>query len=302
MIKISMFILPQEIDLYENILIQLKKNQTSGVILEPWLCLSNTLTAWHLSKIPIEFFEKKFNGLTLLTDWCSEYRPHIVYDDDSVLGCVSQRRESSKTDLDIDAHMWLDCDMIFPTNFLKTVFASIEAIKENTPYYIITPEFVKIWDDTWDILVNEYYRQDSHDTNVNIDIYTAVRYCEEHNPDKIIEPINIFKFAGGWCTVISSKLLELCPIPEGLGHYGLEDTFITSACQFLKKYTNANPQQYVIRNLLVGENHRYRNDLHYTSLICPVSKKDEFRKVAQENFNRTINSWTSNTLGSIFNS
>lgn len=297
MIKISMFILPQEIDLYENILIQLKSNQRPNVILEPWFCLSSELTNWEDSKIPREYFEMKFNELKSLTDWCYEYRPHIV-NDNSVLGCVSQRRESSKTDLDIDAHIWLDCDMIFPSDFLETICAAIDAIDEHTPYYIITPEFVKIWDDTWDILVNEEYRQDPHDTNTTIDIYTAVKYHGRF--DKTLEPINIFKFAGGWCTVISTKILKLCPIPESLGHYGLEDTFITTACHFLKQYTTVQPQQYVIRNLLVGENHRYRNDSHYTSLICPISKKDEFRKIATDNFNSAITSWKTSLLKSIY--
>ena len=86
------------------------------------------------------------------TDWCVKY----FRTSDDIKGCVSQRRESMKNHKDTHYFIWLDTDIIFDERTLSYVENSIIGIKD-IPYSIITPELVRIWDKTWDILVNKNY-------------------------------------------------------------------------------------------------------------------------------------------------
>lgn len=280
-LKISMFVLPQEIDLFEITLHELKKNSFythMDVQMDATLCLSNELTDWKASSLPSQYFAEKFNKINKLNDWC-ENISNIEYGT-TILGCVSKRRESSN-DHSVDAHMWLDCDMMFPEYTLCAIENAIEAITPHTPYYIVTPELVKIWDDTWNPLVNPKYINEPYNFNQTCDPYKIVK--ETRNNEAGLQQLSGFKFAGGWVTVISDEILQKAPIPVELGHYGLEDMFITHASSFLVTQ-RVDARQFVIRNLVVCENHKYRDDSYITNHITSISKKDEFRKIAQSNF------------------
>ena len=98
------------------------------------------------------------------------------------------------------------------------------------------------------------------------------------------------KFAGGWFTCISKNILDKVTVPKSFGHYGLEDTFIMNSLELLKLGT-----QYKIKNLVVCENYKYRNNLHLTNYLASNSRKDEFLKVAQNNFRTEIEKVVQNT-------
>lgn len=283
-----MFVLPQEIDLLENTARLLKKASIYikpgyEVVFDVTLCLSDTLTNWEDSIIGKDYFESKFEYIKKFCDWC-ESRFHIEYDE-GILGCVSKRRESSLEE-GIDAHIWLDCDMEFPSTTLSTICDAIDLIKEQTPMYVITPELVKIWDNTWDVLVNDQYKGETFTFNQECDIISIVG--KNFGMPVQLDPIPTFKFAGGWVTVISDALLKAAPIPRELGHYGLEDLFVTEAALHMRRSNIAKPQQYVMRGLIVGENHRYRDDSYITNRIRTIDMKDEFRRVAWENFRPSL--------------
>jgi hypothetical protein len=104
-----------------------------------------------------------------------------------------------------------------------------------------------------------------------------------------IRPIGEFKAAGGWCTTISNDLLELTGIPESLGHYGLEDTYVLVCADLLRRMNRREkPQQFVIDNLVVGENHRYQTSEYLKNQIKSHDKKDQFRHIATQNFNMEV--------------
>jgi hypothetical protein len=48
---------------------------------------------------------------------------------------------------------------------------------------------------------------------------------------------------------------------------------------------NERPQQFVIDNLVVGENHRYQTSEYLKNQIKSHDKKDQFRHIATQNFN-----------------
>lgn len=283
-LKVVMFVLPQEIDLLETTLIQLKRNSlflgpSQKVILDITLCLSDELTNWEESKLPMEYFENKFEYLKRYADWC-QYN-FSVERGSTILGCVSKRREAVKAFQGEDAYLWLDCDMVFPDHTLHMIFSSMDVVSQTSQYYVITPQLVKIWDDTWDALVNEEFLNMPHNFNQLCDIYSIAFDPNRTGLEIRSMPRGFFKFAGGWVTVVSRGLLEKAPIPESLGHYGLEDYFVMNAANLLTNLYSC--QQYLIKGLVVGENHRYRDDSYITKFLATKDRKDEFRQVAWQN-------------------
>jgi len=288
---ITIFTLPQEIDDLERTLIQLKNSskylsENHNVILDITLSLSEYLTDWKSSYIPHKFFSDKFNQIIKYADWCDERSSFNVSYNEDILGCVSQRRNSWLKYTDVDNFLWLDTDLIFDERTLAYSL-SLASQLEN-PHYVVSPQTVKLWDRTWDCLVNqefknkEYgYERDECDPfkdsgikgDVSVDLVSAGLLGQPK-----------MKFAGGWFNLISKSLLDVITIPKSLGHYGLEDTFIMWGCEL---YPRA--EQYLMKNVVVCEDYKYRNRSHYINLITPISRKEEFLQIAHSNFNTELN-------------
>jgi hypothetical protein len=102
-----------------------------------------------------------------------------------------------------------------------------------------------------------------------------------------VKPIPTFKFAGGWFTLISKDLLIKTDIPESLGHYGLEDTYIMLCSQIMKQ-KGMNVIQFVLENeIIVGDDlFRFNPYKNYLSII---DKREEFKQMAHKNFQNEIN-------------
>ena len=79
------------------------------------------------------------------------------------------------------------------------------------------------------------------------------------------------KFDSGWFTYISKNILDKVTVPKSFDHYGLEDTFIMNSLELLKLGT-----QYKIKNLVVCENYKYRNNLHLTNYHDLLVEKMNF--------------------------
>jgi hypothetical protein len=60
----------------------------------------------------------------------------------------------------------------------------------------------------------------------------------------------------------------------------------------LMKATNINIQQFKIKNLVVCENYKYRNNSHYINNISAFDKREEYKKVAESKFNEELNKLT----------
>ena len=79
--------------------------------------------------------------------------------------------------------------------------------------------------------------------------------------------------------VISKKLLDKITVPDSLGHYGLEDTFIMWGSEKLRI-----GQQFKIKNLVVCENYKYRDNKHLSKFIASIDRREEFKQIAHKNF------------------
>ena len=155
-VVISIFCLPYEIDELENTLNQLKKasyyiDNKVEYVLDVTMTISDRMINWDKSSLPKKYFIDKFTKLETQSDWCqNEFKTS-----DILLGCVSQRRESLKNHKDADYFIWLDCDIQFDERTLSYMQMVMSSTSKEHEHSIITPELVRIWDDTWDILVNE---------------------------------------------------------------------------------------------------------------------------------------------------
>lgn len=285
---IGISILPQEIDFLQTILTQLKicstkLSFTDEFLVDIKLLTSDKLTNWDTSIIPKEFFIQKLNSLKLLLDWCES----DVYTSEEILGCVSYRIYLQEKYINEKSITWLDADLIFNENTLLVLSQAIDSMDKE--YWILTPELVKLWDSTWDCLVNKYYRNFSYDYQKSNDCFLDTRLNSDNinlSPINNTGPLSRLKFAGGWLTTFSPKIFNICPIPKSLGHYGLEDTFLMVALNFLPQVV-----QYKIENLIVAENYKYRDYSYITNFLSTKNRKDEFKMIAEQNFNLEIQKW-----------
>lgn len=286
-IVISIFSLPYEIDELENTLTQLRKasyylSGNNEWELDVSLGLSDTLVNWKNSRIPKEYFIERFVNLAKTIDWC---KGNFYVSSDDINGCVSQRRYSLNKHSDADYFIWLDTDIIFDERTLSYLESSIDATKNITPYSIITPEIVKVWDTTWDCLVNENFLdkplnyQKTNDPYKDSGIKGDISIESIDNSDS---PQSRFKFAGGWMTCLSGELVRKIGVPDGLGHYGYEDTFIMIVSELLQRSGTINIQQYKIKNLVVCENYKYRDNSFYKSFLSVNDKRQEYLEISEK--------------------
>jgi hypothetical protein len=292
-IVITTFIMPNEIDDLERVLGDLNKASKfiDGQNYELYLALSvdDYLVDWSNSTLDKQYFIDRFNSLKPLTNWASKSTFNVRAD---IMGCTSLRRIAHKECTNATHFIWLDTDICFDDRVLYYIEASIDRIAEtdNLQKYIISPECVKIWDTTWDCLVNENF------------LNKEVGYCRINNPfidsgevgDVELETIlnNVpgqpkMKFGGGWFNCFSKPLLDRVPLPESMGHYGPDDTFIMWASEKLNQ-KGEQMYQFKLKNYIVCENYVYRDRTHYDKLIQRIDRKEEFRTQANNSFSIEI--------------
>ena len=289
---ISIFAMPQEIDDLALTLERLKRNsayidKSVKYVIDITLSLSNELTDWENSKLPKEYFRDRAMELCeKYLDW-GEYV--LRFDNEStILGCVSQRRMSLKNHSDADFFIWLDTDIVFKDTTLYYITSAYQMIKnEGLDMFVVTPQFVKQWDNTWDIVANKNYWNKPVNYHLECDIYAeGLPQLEEVN----VTQINQLKFAGGWFTLISKPLLDRVGIPESFGHYGLEDTFVM-VCGMMMAQQGENVGQFIMENLIIGENHKNRPNQSIKQYLSIKDKKEEFKKIAHANWENEINNF-----------
>jgi hypothetical protein len=282
--EIAIHCLPQEIDDLQQTLTILKR---SSFYLSPedkvkvTVLLNVNLINWDKSKLPKQYFENRFKTLENLTNSWAEV-DFKIEDTKNILGNFSFYRElyqSTTSDFIIN----IDSDIIFSETLLANIINSAKILNESEKYFIITPEISKLWDNSWDILVNSKYINllPSQDYIIN-DPYVDVI----NNIDPVLEKIDMFKFGMGWFTLINKNVFKLIELPKSMGHYGLDDTFIM-ICAGICKQNKIKIEQFILRNEIVRENFIYKSKI-YNEFLNIIDKKDEFKTLAQNNFNQEI--------------
>jgi hypothetical protein len=278
--QVIVHLLPHEIDWFEW---QAKQLRIGNCYIEDKVIIDVTLNLnlinWDKSKLPKQFFIDKFLQIKELLN---EYELIFNINEDGTCLGIDDKRRNSIRKYTPDNFVYLDCDVIFKPETLALLINGAKTI--NNEYYIISPQTPKLWDGTWDILVNKSYQNEQYGFEKIIDPYSILT---QDYGDVILSPVNVFKFGGGWFNLISTKLLQLTDIPDSFGPYGIDDTYVMYCCEIMKQ-KQMNPQQYVVENLVVAENYIYRVN-PYNDYLSIINKKDEYRKQAEDNFNKALN-------------
>jgi hypothetical protein len=276
--QIVIHLLPQEIDWFEWQSKQFKLGSyyiSDKVIIDVTLNLN--LTDWDQSQLPKQFFIDKFNQIKTLWDW-SETQ-FIIDEENKCLGCNDKRRESIRS-TKADNILYLDSDLLFSPELLGYMIESSKLIENE--YYIISPQTVRMWDSSWDVITNQKYLT----IQADMETYYAndpFKVIMQEQSDLNLKPINQFKFGGGWFNLLSTKLLKLMDMPDSFGSYGIDDLYVMICCDIMKQ-KGYNPQQYVLENSIVIENFKYRWN-PYKDYLYLINKQDEFRTQAENNLN-----------------
>jgi hypothetical protein len=281
--QIVIHILPQEIDWFEGQIKQLKQGsyylaEDDNIIIDVTLNLN--LVEWEKSKIPKQFFIDKFKQIEKLCDWCETQ--FIIDEENKCLGCNDKRREAIKTTKS-DNILYLDGDVIFKPELLKYIIESAKLVEQE--YYIISPQTVRMWDESWDVITNQkfIYTPANIKTYYNNDPFKILTY---EYLDVSLESINQFKFGGGWFNLLSTKLLKLIDIPDSLGPYGVDDLYVMICCDIMKQ-KGYNVLQYILKNTIIIENFKYRYD-PYKDYIVLTNNPIKYQHQAKLNLNLEI--------------
>jgi hypothetical protein len=294
-IVITSFIMPHELDDLERVLVDLNKasKYIKGENYSFYISLSvsDYLIDWNNSKVDKQFFIDRFNSLKSLTNWAGS---SVMQIREEIMGAFQCKRYAHKEITDATHFIWLDTDICFDDKILYYMEASIDRLQQTDPNvdkYFITPEIVKYWDTTWDCLVNSNY------------LNKPLDYCKTNNPfaesgevdDVELETVfnNVpgqpqTKFGAGWFTLLSKPLLDRIPLPESMGAYGPDDTFLMWAIEKLNQ-SGANIYQFKLKNYIVCENYIYRNRKHYDTIISRIDRKEEFKKQSYSVFQNELN-------------
>jgi hypothetical protein len=295
MIEIVIWVSPVDLDDLEKTLNRLligkdylEESQKSKIRFNVVMCVADDIVVFKTESIKSECMHR-FNGLKTLTSWAGESNFEIS---NVINGCTSMRVNSSKSNAEY--YLWLDTDIIYQPETLGYMLNSINYIQKNGfEKFVITPEIVRIWDNTWDCIVNENF------------INKEVGYQKIHNPyedAKIYGDITIeevickvpgqpyMKFAGGWFTILSKKLLNELPWPDDYGHYGYDDTYLMWAASIKNDSTI---KQFKLKNLVVSENY-FDRITSYKGLVELIDRREEYKAYNLNKANISLSKLASN--------
>ena len=291
---VSIHISPYEIDNYQTFIHQLRRNLNyidDEIIFSPYLNLSTYFYDWRNSKLKSDFFVNRFNELNnIVKDEC-ELDSTVNYDD-KILGAFSYKTMFlNKYKDEVDAFIWFDSDMIFLDNTIHMLIASHKA-DDMSKYCIVTPQIHRLWDTTWDVLVNKDYINTpaSHDNYFGFDGYSLYK----SNDEDIFLDTNKqrFKFASGWCNLLSANLFrDLIDFTYDLGHYGPDDTFIMNLLDYYKFNKGKDISQYIVRNVVVTENYKHSLNQYkdYITKNDNIKTKEEFTNEVKQAVGKRLN-------------
>jgi len=251
-IKISIHILPWEIDSFHLWCIQLKKSKyylpaDVNIVVEPVLNLSTYYIEWPLSKIPKHFFIEKYNYICkLLVDYKLNKK---IYQGSELYGHLDVQRESVSPE--IDYYIFSCPDVYFDKQLLAYYCASIKHIKNK--YFVLTPQIPKMWDSSWDIITNPFYQHTSYSDWQKIDIFDIIEDQSQLSESPIeLKPLPTSKFAE-WFDLYSKAFYEeLVPVAPTWNGYGGWDYYSMIVADEFKRQ-GGDYQQYLLSGQTIVE-------------------------------------------------
>lgn len=243
--------MPWEIDYALMTFLQFKKskyylNPQDTFYIDSYLNLSDYIIDWDKSKLSKEFFIQKYNDLSLLLKDFN-HKSYVV-DNNELFGILDVQRNSY--DSIIDYYIELRPDVYFSETLL---FSLVEAAKLITnKYFVIVPQYYKMWDETWDLLVADEYLAIPYNQWDQADLFDIRWNLKNKPPDLSLKPINLSKWCN-WFDIYNKEFYEnMIPVLDEWKGYGPGDTYSMIISQFAKS-KGADFQQYVLEGQTIFE-------------------------------------------------
>ena len=285
--------MPWEVDYALLQFMQLKKasqHLNDDIYFHIGLNLSSHIINWDESKLPKEFFINKFNAALKMLDWAKEVNV-TIYEGDELWGHLDL--EKVQMDPKIDYYMSICPDMWFHEYALFYIIESAKQVKDK--HFIITPEIHKLWDWSWDELVNENYQNVSYSDWNKSDIFEIQ---SRMLGEPILQQTTRFKYAG-WFDLYSKDFMELIPIPDDWKGYGPWDYYSMLVSDIAVK-NGIDIKEYVLRNQIIFEYHPDKNDksnfADYYKDLLSLNKIENQRQVVESKFPHYIQQWTNKNI------
>jgi hypothetical protein len=248
-IKIKYHFMPWEIDYALLTFMQLKKasyylSPNDSIYIDSALNLSSYIIDWDNSKLSKEFFKKKYKQISEYLSFATHKL--FVYEGDELWGHLDL--EKNQIEEGVDYYMSICPDIYFHPSTLAYIIEGAKKIQHQ--YFVITPQTSKLWDSTWDVLVNPGYSGVPYEMWDKIDPFEIISAIDNNNESPVLEPLRVFKYAG-WFDLYSKDYIEkLVPIPQGWSGYGPWDTFSMFASDIASR-EGLPVNQYLLENQII---------------------------------------------------
>ena len=269
---VCVHVMPNEMDLFDRWMEQYKialqyLDDTDDVTLLATLNLSPALTDWDNSNLKQQYFIERFSKAQSVKN-INEVIELSGY------GTTAQKRDAIK--LEYDQFIFIDTDIAFPEQLLKY---QLEASYQLEGKYIILPQLVKLWDNSWDLAVHNDFVNKECNYHLTHDV--DLTYNQEIS-EVSLEQINGFKFGCGMHTLYSKEFWDLIDIPESFGGYGSEDTFAMHASDYAVR-AGIDIKQYLLKGVYISENMINRKS-SFEGKIKPIANKENARELSYKQF------------------
>lgn len=276
--RIVQYLQPWEIDDFEHqVHIMLLSSpyilEEDEIIWDVTLNISDKITNWKDTQIPQQYFLDKYHYLANLVNqyYIAEFDTNNI-----TQGCTDKRRSCQNKEHDFV--IWLDSDVQFSYLTLPYMIISSKEIKETN--FMISPQIIKYWDNSWDCLVNEQFLNQPYNHRDFFDRYTLNKIVQNNSIELRINPY--IKFGGGWFNLFEKSVFKKSPLPETLGSYAPDDTYIMSCS------SKSGVKQYILVGVVVTEiGNRYLEGKQYLKDYFNINIQDK-SKISDSEFSKII--------------
>ncbi len=243
--------MPWEIDYALMSFTQFKKSKyyldpNDRVKIDTFLNLSNYIIDWDNSKLPKEFFIQKYKDLQNLL--CDYEHTSFIYEGDECWGILDKQRMAY--DKEVDYYMELCPDMYFQETLIASLIEAAKSVPNK--YFVITPQLYKMWDHTWDVLVDNQYLAIPYDQWDKADLFDIRWDLKSQQPDMSLRPINVSKWANWFDLYNKAFYEEMVPVHDDWHGYGPGDTYGMIVSEYAKS-KGVDFQQYVLEGQTIFE-------------------------------------------------
>ena len=249
-VKITYHIMPWEIDYTLLSFSQLKKSKyhlpdNIDITIDSVLNLSSYIIDWDNSKLPKEYFIKKYNSLSLLLkDYTHNQK---IYQENDLYGHLDLQKECIG---DFEYYINICPDMYFSEHLLYYMLKSAEIIENK--YFVLTPQVSKLWDRSWDEITDPDYLSINYDDWDKVDTFDIRHNLKNQNKDINLYPTKNSKWAG-WFDLYNKSLYEdLFPAHLEWKGYGPWDWYSILLSEILKN-EDIDFQQYLLKGQTIFE-------------------------------------------------